>query len=178
MTFWQEIVLAFSEIGIIPAICIILGLILVIIEIFQPGFGFCGITGGILIFVGLGIRVANSGEGNPITQFFILLGVCLIVLLFAFGIMIFSLKRGWLSRTPMVEHATVFNKNDKSEATKNYDTLLGKEGTAKTDLKPSGWALIDGETYDVTIETAFVIKGAKVVVTKIEGNKIVVNTID
>ena len=46
MTFWQEVALVFTEIGWIPAICLILGMILIIVEIFQPGFGFFGIAGG------------------------------------------------------------------------------------------------------------------------------------
>ena len=77
MTFWQEVALVFTEIGWIPAICLILGMILIIVEIFQPGFGFFGIAGGILVVIGIIVRIYNSGGGNPIIQFFVLLAIVL-----------------------------------------------------------------------------------------------------
>ena len=60
MTIWDEIALVFTEIGWIPAVCIILGLICIIIEIFQPGFGVFGITGTILLVVGIAVRAYHS----------------------------------------------------------------------------------------------------------------------
>ena len=83
MTFWQEVALVFTEIGWIPAICLILGMILIIVEIFQPGFGFFGIAGGILVVIGIIVRIYNSGGGNPIIQFFVLLAIVLGVLALA-----------------------------------------------------------------------------------------------
>ena len=76
MTFWQEFALVFSEIGWAAAICLIVGLIFIVVEIFQPGFGFFGITGSVLVIVGIVIRVYNHGGGNPIIQLFILLVFC------------------------------------------------------------------------------------------------------
>ena len=37
LTFWQELQIAFSDIGIVPAILLILGTIFIIVEIFEPG---------------------------------------------------------------------------------------------------------------------------------------------
>ena len=40
LTFWEELQIAFGGIGILPAILLILGTVLIVVEIFQPGFGF------------------------------------------------------------------------------------------------------------------------------------------
>lgn len=93
MTFWEEVALVFSDIGWVPAICLILGMILIIVEIFQPGFGFFGITGGILVVVGIIVRIYNNGGGNPIIQFFVLLAVVLGVLAVAAVVMMIALKK-------------------------------------------------------------------------------------
>ena len=66
MTFWQEFVYTFSDIGWLPAILLVLGLIFVIVELFVPGYGFFGITGGILVIAALIIRAYNNGGGNPV----------------------------------------------------------------------------------------------------------------
>ena len=106
MTFWQEVALVFTEIGWAPAICLILGMILLIVEIFQPGFGFFGIAGGILVVIGIILRIYDSGGGNPIIQFFVLLAVVLGVLALAAVIMMIALKKGWLARTGLVNKDT------------------------------------------------------------------------
>jgi membrane-bound serine protease (ClpP class) len=43
--------------------------------------------------------------------------------------------------------------------------MMGKEGIAKTVLRPAGKIQIDDETYDATAETGFIDKGAKIRVT-------------
>ena len=55
LTFWQELQIAFSDIGIVPAILLILGTIFIIVEIFEPGFGFFGIAGIILVLAGMAV---------------------------------------------------------------------------------------------------------------------------
>jgi len=42
--------------------------------------------------------------------------------------------------------------------------MLGKEGIAKTILRPAGKILIDNETYDATSESGFIEKGEKIMV--------------
>ena len=106
MTFWQEFALVFTGMGVIPAICLIIGIGLVITEMFIPGFGVCGISGTILIIAGIAIRVAYAGEGNPVIQFFVLLFLVLAALGIGFMIMLRSVKKGLLSRTPIVENET------------------------------------------------------------------------
>lgn len=173
LTFWQEVALVFTEIGWIPAICIILGLIFIIIEIFQPGFGFFGICGGILVAVGIAVRMYYSGAGNPIIQLIVMVGVVALILLIALAIMLISIKMGWLSRTAFVENSTAVSK-DYSKGTGDFSFLIGQRGTTLTALRPSGTVEIEGKKYDVVSQADFIDKDQLVEVIEVEGVRIVV----
>lgn len=173
LSFWEEFVLTFKEIGIVPAICLIVGIVFVIVEIFQPGFGFFGITGGILIIAGIAVRMFMHGAGNPLLQMVILIGIITIVLLLAFAVMVWSMRRGLLSRTSLVSKGAAVG-HDRTLGTMDYGFLVGKEGVAQCALRPSGNVLIEGKIYDVVSQSEFVEKGTQVVVTQTEGGRIVV----
>jgi membrane-bound serine protease (ClpP class) len=57
------------------------------------------------------------------------------------------------------------------------EELVGAEGTAATDLHPSGTALIDGERLDVVSETGFIEKGQRIRVIRSEGYRHVVESV-
>lgn len=177
MTFWEEVALVFSDIGWGPAICLILGMILIIVEIFQPGFGFFGITGGILVVVGIIVRIYKNGGGNPIIQFFVLLAVVLGVLAVAAVVMMIALKKGWLARTGLVNKDTAVSTGH-TKGTEDFGALVGKEGVTLCALRPSGRVEIEGKTYDVVSNAVFIAKGCKVVVDEVEGGKITVKQTD
>jgi membrane-bound serine protease (ClpP class) len=51
---------------------------------------------------------------------------------------------------------------------------LGKSGTAISPLRPSGIVDVGGERVDVVSDGEFIESGARVVVTRVDGNRIVV----
>tara|TARA_R110002096_G_scaffold215310_10_gene403142 strand:- start:4740 stop:6941 length:2202 start_codon:yes stop_codon:yes gene_type:complete len=53
--------------------------------------------------------------------------------------------------------------------------LLGKAGVAKTDLRPSGKAVIDGKLLDVTSDSEFIEEGSAIKVGAVYGDRIVVD---
>ena len=176
LTFWEELQIAFGEIGILPAILLILGTILIIVEIFQPGFGVFGITGIILVALGIGIRLFTSRNGNLLIQFFVLalsvtigVGVALIV-------MGHSMKKGRLSRTSLVQNSTAVPSGI-TKGTENFTDLVGKSGVAETVLRPSGNATIDGKLYSVVAQSSLIESGKNIVVISVEGVKITVKEI-
>ncbi len=173
MTFWQEFALVFTGMGVIPAICLIIGIGLVITEMFIPGFGVCGISGTILIIAGIAIRVAYAGEGNPVIQFFVLLFLVLAALGIGFMIMLRSVKKGLLSRTPIVENETAVPTGI-TAGTEYYSALVGKVGITITTLRPMGMVSIEGKTYDATALYEFIRKDELIKVDSVEGGKIVV----
>ncbi|MGI6701356.1 MAG: NfeD family protein [Christensenellales bacterium] len=176
-SIFREIVLLFSEMGVVPAICLLAGLVLMIIEVFQPGFGIFGGLGAILTIIGIALRVADSGSANPFAILFLLLLFITLIITAAFIIMVKSSRYGWLKRTPFFEEGTAVNA-DFSEGTKDFSFLIGKKGITITNLRPAGFASIDGENYDVTAEGFFIEKDELIKVVAVEGIKITVKRVD
>ena len=54
------------------------------------------------------------------------------------------------------------------------ESLVGKRGDVRTELRPAGTALIDGKPVDVVSEVAFLPKGTAVRVIAVEGMRVVV----
>ena len=56
----------------------------------------------------------------------------------------------------------------------DLEYLVGKEGIAVTDLKPSGKFKIEGIEFDVRAENRYIEKGTKVCISRIHENKIMI----
>jgi len=73
--------------------------------------------------------------------------------------------------------------SNKLESTRGYlstntmSDLLDKEGTVLSELRPSGFIIIDGEKYDALAETGYIPENSNVKVVKVEGSKIFVRRI-
>lgn len=170
--FFHEIAVLFRGMPVQSIICLILGFIFIVIEIFQPGFGVFGVLGGILTIVGIILRVI-VGDGNVLAQVFIILFFDVIFIVIAFVIMIVTSKKGWLNRSPLVESGTAVGIAF-SEGTENYAHLIGKMGVAITDLRPIGKANVDGLVYDVDADGFYIRKGEGIKIIATEGTKILV----
>lgn len=65
-----------------------------------------------------------------------------------------------------------------AEATeKGIGALLGKQGIAISELRPAGVAEIEGQRVDVVTQGGMIAEGDRVRVTKVEGNRVVVEAI-
>jgi len=159
-----------TTIDILPAICFILGFILVIFEMFNPGFGAAGVTGIILLILGI-IQTANT-----ILEAFILIIIIIAILGIALTLALHSATKGRLSKT------LVLNDSLKKESgyigTEDLNYFLNREGTTLTVLRPSGIVDFDGVKLDVVSESEFLPKGTKVRVIKVSGRRIVVRKIE
>ena len=173
LNFWNELEIAFGEIGILPAILLILGTILIIVEIFQPGFGFFGITGIILVALGIAIRLFTSRNGNLLIQFFVMVFTVSVVVGGALIIMLHSIKKGRLSRTSLVQKSTAVP-SGMTQGTEDFTSLMGKSGVASSVLRPSGNATIDGKLYSVVAQSALIESGKPIQVVDVEGVRITV----
>ena len=164
---------------IIEIVIFIIGLILIIVEIFViPGFGFLGIGGIILIVAALFLSLININfafDLNLLWTAIIQLAVALAGSLLVIGSILKYLPK-----------STPFNKLILSDAitgkagfnsSPDFNSLLGKEGVTLTQLRPTGIVVINNERFDVVTEGDFVEKNIKVKVIKIEGVRIVVREI-
>ncbi len=168
--FWDEVVSLFTEMNLVPAILLIIGLIFCIVEIFIPGFGVFGITGSILLVGGV---VAKMLYGGTVTQLFVLLFIIAVVLIIMFAIAVWSAKKGLISKSPLVLKETALPENY-DQVDVNLLKLIGKEGITTTLFRPQGVVQIEDKFYDAISVGEYLEKGTRVKVVETQGNKLYV----
>lgn len=170
--------------GYMEMIFFVLGLILLIVEIFViPGFGVFGIAGLGLMIGSLFFALFNMPpQGFEFTidrlrlpVWVMLTAIITFVPLFIFVGRIFphTPLYGALMLKPPAPRAS--SSSSAAVESAPSDTVEpGQIGEAKTDLRPSGTALIEGRRVDVVTEGEFVPRGSPIVVHRVEGSRIVI----
>lgn len=152
-----------------------LGLILVGLEIFViPGFGIAGILGIIALMGGLGLSLI--GTGATWDSMLSALGQVALSILVAIIATLILLR--YFPRLPFGKRLIL---ETNLQAQEGYESSppedhrwLGKQGTAVSDLHPSGIARFDGERVDVVSDGTFIDAGQSLEVVRIDGNRVVV----
>ena len=153
-------------------ICFVVGIGLLILEAFMPGFGAAGITGVVLEVITL---VMTWFEHGPVATLIVLL-VVLLVLAIAISTSLRSITSGRLSKSALVHNETESNE-DGYRSTEDLAVFMDKEGTASTVLRPAGIADFDGVRLNVSSEGDYIPAGTKVRIIKVEGAKILVRAL-
>ncbi|MFD6439205.1 nodulation protein NfeD [Peribacillus sp. NPDC060186] len=147
----------------------IIGIILVLVEFFVPGgiiglLGFTSIVGSLFLASGDPVHMTIS----------LLIAITVSILVFILLVKVFG-KQMKFFRKMILTDATKTEQGYVSNP--NRVDLLGVEGKALTDLRPSGTALINDERVDVVTEGSFVSKGSSIIIVKVEGSRVVVREI-
>lgn len=143
---------------------IILGFILIILEVFAlPGI-IVGIFGVISIIVAI---VYSFIQFDANTGLLILLGTIAFSVVFTYALF----KLGAWNRFILGSQQ---KREEGFTSAETENSLLGKVGTAQTNLRPAGTALIDRKKYDVLADGEFLQKGDSIVVTSVSGIKVTV----
>ena len=179
-----------GKVGSLELILFVMGLALLAVEIFVlPGFGAAGISG--LVIIGLSLVFSMQDFVIPRVDWeWGLMGrnvlVVIISLLAAVtGIAAIALLG---PRTKLFDRITLNTQISETASegggwtsdggvASDYKKLTGKTGTAVTTLRPIGKAELDGETYQVEADGAFIEDGAAIKVVKIQGNTIIVRSV-
>jgi len=144
---------------------LILGAILLFLETLLPGM-IAGIIGFICLMAAVILGYRDFGYE---TGTLILAGVLA-------GLLIGTWC--WLKFFPESRVAKKFiSQGSVGELGVDKPELLNGTGTALTQLRPSGVALINGQRVDVVTEGGLIERGAKVQVVAVEGSRIVVRGI-
>ncbi|MBQ7846615.1 MAG: hypothetical protein IJ392_10780 [Clostridia bacterium] len=153
-------------------VCLVVGLGLIVLEAFMPGFGLPGIAGVILHVVAVVFTWINHGPVAALGMTVILLSIIAI----AISISLRSAANGKLSKSRIV-----LNEKESNEAgyrsSEDMQVFLGKEGVTTTVLRPTGMAEFDGVKLNVVSDGEFIQPGNKVQIARVEGSRIVVRTI-
>ena len=153
-------------------ICFLIGIGLLIMEAFMPGFGAPGITGIVLEVITL---VMTWFEHGPIATLAMLL-IVLLVLAIAISASLRSIASGRLSKSSLV-HADTESNEDGYRSVEDLAVFMDKEGTATSVLRPTGIADFDGVRLNVSSEGDFIPAGTKVRIIMVEGAKILVRAL-
>ena len=156
--------------GIAPWIAlVIVGFALVVFEMYIPGFGIPGISG--LICLAVGIFFLSGGS--------VLTGLLVTVVVAALLCVMLTLSmrsaaKGRLAKSRFVLNETSTSPEDRANDLAYY---VGKQGVAKTILRPAGVADFEGVRLNVLTDGDFIDADAAIVVERVEGNRIFVRKI-
>jgi membrane-bound serine protease (ClpP class) len=154
---------------LLPLILQLVGVVVVIAEIILP-------SGGILSIVALGVFgyslfVAFSDMSKTVGFAFVAADIVLIPVLVILGLKL-------LARSPVTLRKTLSREKGVSSQPSDLDSYIDMQGTAVTDLRPAGKAIINGKRVDVVTRGEYFEKDATIIVTAVTGNQIIVRKKD
>lgn len=165
---------------------LIIGLLLLAAEIFVlPGFGIAGVAGMACILAG--IIMSFTLDGFTIPQYewdFARLadaGKALSIAVIAFAVFA-AVMWQLLPRTPLRSFMVLGDSQDAAAGYVVQDEveeagLIGQRGVAISMLRPAGRVRIGEKTYHVVSRAEFLGPGTAVIVTQVEGNRLVVEPV-
>jgi len=161
------------------------GVCCVLLELFVlPGSAIFGLGGGALIIISLILASQTFVFPHNEYQMTQLRDSLLALLGVGFGITVAAMiMHRYLPHTPlfnnmMLEPPSHAELEDLAhrEAIVDFDHLLGLQGTAATQLTPSGKARFEGRLVDVIADGEVIARGDAVVVTEVHGNRVIVRS--
>ena len=154
---------------------VLVGLVLLMVEaLLIPGFGVAGVAGIGVILWGLyllllpDVPVSEEVYHSALNGLTIGLigGIIALVLLFR---MVTKTKFWTKLTSPGVE-----SQDEGYSTSIGLEDMVGKNGIATSDLRPSGWALFGDQKIFVVTEGEFVDKDQSIKVLSVDGNRVVV----
>jgi len=150
--------------NLLPVIFMLIGFGLLILEIYLPGFGLPGISGTILLIVGV-VMISET-----VLQGLLIMLIAVVLLCAAFSIAIRKASKGKFIDNRLVLESVATQANEDNP----LDFYMEKEGVAATRLNPVGNGDFDGVRLSVLSEGPFIDAGEKIRVVKVEGKKLYV----
>lgn len=164
----------------------IAGISLIAVEIFAiPGFGVTGITGIVLVVMGLtlslidnvGFDFTHVNVNKIIASLFLVIISIFISIVASFFITksLFTQNKffGSLALETVESAAEGYTASDSE-----YQAMIGRSGIAHSILRPAGKVKIGDEVFDATALTGYIEKGDKIEVVKYETGQLFVRKID
>src|SRR5665648_531229 len=147
----------------------VVGIVLLILEIFVPG-GILGLIGIIALITGIMQTVDTLAQG----VFYVTLLLITLAGLFALSFRMPQTRRLW-ERFALKTCQT--QKEGYVVPKQSFDIFLDKQGIALSLLRPTGTADFSGERLDVVTEGTFITSGSKIKVIAVEGTRVIVRQV-
>ena len=160
---YRNLVDLFAGMSAVTVICVSIGLILIVIEFFQPAYKYPTYCGCALIALGVVVRMLGGGT---FIMLFYMAFFCVTVLMAAHLIMLVTQKKAWLTHSLALKLRRAMQNDGEG-----YDYLRGREGVATTDIDGNGHMSLDDVNFFVTGDE-FIEKGCLVRVVRVDGDSI------
>ena len=144
----------------------IVGIGLLVVEMFEPGFGFFGIFGIISLIGCIFVTASTVAEGIMLTAFFF------VIVLIMLGIFLVLVSKGKLPGKLVLKDAE--SRSEGYSGTLDLNDYMGKTGIVTSICRPVGNVDFDGAKLEVVTLGEFIEKGTTVEVIEVEGNRVVV----
>lgn len=149
----------------------VIGLILILVEVFTPGFAIFGLSGIICILIGVFLS-----EDDPMHAMF---KMALVILVFA---LLTPLFLRYVKKSKGFKRLTI---DDQLTTEAGYtsrksglEALIGLQGIALTDLRPAGTVQLSDDTrVDVVTRGEYIQQNRQVSVIAVEGTWLVVKAV-
>jgi membrane-bound serine protease (ClpP class) len=167
-----------------PIFLVLLGAILLAAEVFViPGFGIAGVLGFLAVGAGFLFLAGGATIGEPSVDASFLYDFGFQFILTALGGMtLLAVLSRWLPSVGPARRLVLAAPEGPSPGSvvdpERAPARVGQRGTARSTLRPSGTAEIDGRLVDVTAVGAFVDPGQVVEVVAVEGNHVDVRPVE
>jgi membrane-bound serine protease (ClpP class) len=148
-----------------PVILQLLGIVVIIAEMILPSAGLLTIAA--LGLFGYSLFLVFSTISVTTGFIFLIADMILVPVFILIGIKALAASPATLKTALKSEEGTTVLRP-------GAEQLLGSEGKATTDLRPSGTASINGRRYDVVSNGEYISKDTIIIVTAVNGNRVVV----
>ena len=151
-------------------VCMLVGVVLLLVEVFMPGFGIPGISGCALLGAGIIMTWIQFGAkvGLGVTV------VVLALLAILISIAMRSVAKGKLGKSEFVLNDDM---STEREGKDDMLSLIGEVGEVSTVLRPVGVAEFECGRLNVMTEGEYIERGAKVKITRVDGTNVFVKKV-
>jgi len=143
--------------------------VVIIAEIIIPSGGILSIIAAGLL--GYSLYTVFTQVSNFAGMVFVIADVILLPVVLVIGIKL-------LARSPATLKTRLSKTNGYSSQSAELSAYVGTTGTAVTDLRPAGTALINERRVDVVSRGEYIEKGTAVAVVAVDGNRVVVRQVE
>lgn len=148
----------------------VVGIMLVVIDGKFLGDGTLGAIGLVAMVVALALPSPNFLHGVAVASAFIIGALCSLIFLKFFP------RRGLWTKLALKD--SLSSEQGYNSVNEGYTQLVGKEGIAQTDFRPTGTMKVDGKMYSASSEGVWIGKGSRVKVSQVSGTRILVEKIE
>ena len=153
---------------LIPVLLQVIGIMVIIAEIFIPSLGVLAVIA--LAILSYSLYIVFTSISTTAGIVFTGLDIIIVPLIVVLGIKI-------LAKSPLALKRELSKHNGVVSQKEKLETYINMKGTAVTDLRPAGMAQINSQRVDVVTDGEYIEADTPVIVTGVAGNRIVVEAI-